>query len=321
MPAAASVAAPAPAPAWGMPAAAAPVVPEPVAAAPASFAAPVASGGDPIGTLDASQASIVQSIAAAIPDLEVKPDLSWSGEMVAGSPCTLDGRDAPGPANVAWLGSVSIPGKLSSLTIYNGPLTNVPHLLSRCYFDESTNQLQLALDFRPRAYGAYEMVDADGNYPGPEELGRKSFEYSGARADFFNKFATAELQATLSGLSKTLEGAAPTTIQPSELDLLTGSPLAITLTMPASDHNVQVVTEMRQVAADAWLEWVTDPSGTHDHRPGAPINTQYVYDSKFRQNTFLALKDYYAPIFGADATALAAAESGPLDEAYVGGGS
>jgi len=296
---------------------------DPVAAQPATTAAPAAAvGGDPIALLDSSQAALVDKIAAAIPDLEAKPDLSWTGETLAGTQATLDARDAPGPANVAWLGSVCIPGKLSSLTIFNGPLTDVPHLLSRCLYDKENNQLQFALDFRPRAYGAYEMVDAQGNYPGPEELGRKAFEYSGARSDFFNKFATTELQAEFNIMAKSLEDATPSAIQPSELDLLTGSPVAISLTMPATDQNAKILSEMREKAAETWLEWATDDSGEHAHRPGAPINTQYVYDAKMRQNAYLALRDYYTSTLGAaDGNTLAAAESGPLDEAYVGGGS
>jgi hypothetical protein len=60
----------------------------------------------------------------------------------------------------------------------------------------------------------------------------------------------------------------------------------------------------------------------HAHRPSAPVNTQYVYDSKFRQNAYMAVLPYYSGRFGAtDGAKLAAAESGPLDEGYVGGGS
>lgn len=308
---------------WGMPTAGGTATSSPEAvpsqmSVPAPFMGSI--GNDPIAFLHDSQASFVQTTKATIPDLEMKSDLSWSQEPIGGARCTLDAYDAPGPANIAWLGSVFIPGKMSSLTIFNGPLTDVPHLLSRCLLDG--NQLQLALDFRPRAYGAYEMVDSQGNYPGPEELGRKAFEYSGARSDFFNKFATQELQATLSHFIKSLEGATPTNIQPSNLDLLTGSPLAISLTMPVTDQNLRTVAELRQKAAESWLSWATDSSGTHDHRPGAPINTQYVYDAKFRQNAYLALRAYYSAAFGhADGSKLAAAESGPLDEAYVGGGS
>ncbi|KAL7573784.1 hypothetical protein ACA910_007813 [Epithemia clementina (nom. ined.)] len=314
-------AAPSPSPAWS--------APQP-AAAPASTFVATSSGNnnnnnDRLAALIASQEATVESIAKAIPTLETKPDLSWSlGEATIGSnPCIIDARDAPGPANIAWLASVTIPNTLSSLTIFNGPLTNVPHLLSRCYHDVKQQELQVVLDFRPRAYGAYELVDAQGNYPGPEQLGRKAFEYSAARMDFFNQFATSALQAELNHWTRSFQGAVPTSIQPTNLDLLTGSPLAIALTMPANDHNIQVALELRQVAVQAWLRWATNVSGAHNHRPGAPINAQYVYDAKFRQNAYLALRKYYSHIFNPadDGAALAVAESGPLDEAYVGGGS
>jgi hypothetical protein len=59
-----------------------------------------------------------------------------------------------------------------------------------------------------------------------------------------------------------------------------------------------------------------------NHRPGAPVNTQYVYDTKFKQNAYGALLDEYLALFGPhDGRQLAVGESGPLDEAYVGGGS
>lgn len=317
---------------WGQPAAAAapaPVAPAPVPAAPAAFVPPPApatppvapAGGDPIATLDASQVASVNAIAAAIPDLAVKPDLSWGaqdGVSIGGcSPAVLDARDAPGPANVAWLSSVCIPSKMSSLTIFNGPLTDVPHLLSRCCVVDG-NTLALALDFRPRAYGAYELVDADGNYPGPEQLGRKAFEYSGARNDFSKKFGNEQVVAFIDSAIASFEGATQTV--PSELDLLTGGPLAVSMTMPLTDANVATVAALREKAAAAWLGWALEDE--HGHRPGAPVNTQYVYDSKFRQNAYSALLPLYTQLFGNDDGAkLAAAESGPLDEGYVGGGS
>lgn len=62
-----------------------------------------------------------------------------------------------------------------------------------------------------------------------------------------------------------------------------------------------------------------DPKMT---RPGAPVNAQYVYDTKFRQNAYGALLEEYSALFGPDhGKLLAVADSGPLDEAYVGGAS
>lgn len=87
-----------------------------------------------------------------------------------------------------------------------------------------------------------------------------------------------------------------------------------------SDKNVDAIVAAREKAATYWLDWALDKS--HAHRPGAPINSQYVYDSKYKINAYGALLDVYVGLFGqADGAKLAAADSGPLDEAYVGGGS
>jgi len=47
-----------------------------------------------------------------------------------------------------------------------------------------------------------------------------------------------------------------------------------------------------------------------------------VYDSKYKINAYGVLLDVYTKLFGRiDGERLAAADSGPIDEAYVGGGS
>jgi len=277
-----------------------------------------ATPAEAIAILEASQAATVNAISAAIPDLTAKPTGSWApGAMsIAGYPATLDARDAPGPANVAWLSSLCVADKLSALTIFNGPLTYVPHLLSRCAVVDD-NTLSFCLDFRPRAYGAYEMVQADGSYPGPDVLGRQAFEYSAARKEFDTNFGNEQLVSFLQSL--TFEGATPCP-PASDFELQTSGPLRYAVSMPLTDANVAAVAGAKQQAAAFWIGWATD--GSFGHRPGAPVNTQYVYDSKFRQNAYSALLPIYSQLYGPDDGAvLAAADSGPLDEGYVGGGS
>jgi len=278
-----------------------------------------ATATDAVAQLDVSQIKSVNEIAAAIPDLEAKADLSWgagSGVSINNNPATLDARDAPGNSNIAWLSSVNVANSLSSLTIFNGPLTDVPHLLSRCVVNPD-NTLTFALDFRPRAYGAYEMKDAAGNYPGPETLGRDAFTYSGNRQDFDSKFGTPEVEQFMTATAAALQG---TPIPASELDTLTQGPLSLHVTVPLTDANLSTIVNAREKAAQYWLKWALEDD--HFHRPGAPINSQYVYDSKYRQNAYLALLPVYSAAFGAvDGQNLCAAESGPLDEGYVGGGS
>ncbi|KAL9182506.1 hypothetical protein ACHAXT_013158 [Thalassiosira profunda] len=273
-----------------------------------------------IATLEASQTKMVADIAAAIPDLAVKPDASISGDFsIGGGAVKLDASDAPGPANVAWLSDLCVDGLLSSLTIYNGPLTDVPHLISRCAVKDG--EVKFFLDFRPRAYGAYDLTDAERS---PDALGRKSFEYSGARKDFDTKFGTEEVLAFFEGIRNKLEGA---TDNPGlgddslpEAEKVTRGPMCIDVTMPLSAGNIGTIQSAREKATSLWLSWATDDS--HAHRPGAPINSQYVYDSKYKINAYGALLDVYVDMFGqSDGERLAAADSGPIDDAYVGGGS
>ena len=302
---------------WGQPAAAVsgPAAPAPTTPAPAALAPVPVVSGDPIATFKASQQAVVDEIVRSIPDLELKPDFCWeAGQVVGGATATLEARDAPGKANVAWLANLVVDSKLCSLTIFNGPLADVPHLLSRVAVVGDT--LELSVDARPRAYGAYEMVDAQGNYPGPDELGRKAFEYSGARMDYFNKYGTDVVKELLDPAQ--FENATPLEAL-SDLEGPTAGPLALNVRMPVTDANVQPVARVRDTMAQLRLDWSLY---AEQHSPGAPVNTQYVYDTKFRQNCFGALLPVYKKLFGPDdGTMVAVAESGPLDEAYVGGGS
>lgn len=268
-----TVTVPAPVPAYPAPVNQA-WTPAPAVPAASVTASPVSGAADAISQLDVSQQDSLNAIAAAIPDLAPKADLAWSaqsGVTIGGATAILDARDAPGPANIAWLASLCIDGKESSLTIFNGPLTNVPHLLSRvCVINDNT--LSFALDFRPRAYGAYEKRNPQtGEYPGPEELGRVAFEYSGNRKEFENSFGTDDVTTFMEATKASFEGATDNGPN-SELEQLTGGPLAISMTMPLTAGNVAAIASAREKAASYWLKWATD--GTHEHRPGAPVNTQ-----------------------------------------------
>ncbi|KAL3827405.1 hypothetical protein ACHAXA_003139, partial [Cyclostephanos tholiformis] len=288
-----------------------------------------------IASLESSQTLTVAKIALSIPDLALKPDacydLSSSDLVIGSSTIKLRAFDAPGPANAAWLSDLCVDSRLSSLTIYIGPLTNVPHLISRCSMTTggggggATDNLSLFIDFRLRSYGAYEMRNPiSGEYPGPDTLGRKSFKYLGARRDYETKFGTADVSNFLSDVRSSLTGAVdnPGLGNPalSELETLTRGPLALDVTMPLSADNVNTIISARERAVDISLGWALDTA--HRHKPGAPVNGQYVYNSKYKINAYLALLNVYVKLFGQkDGKKLAAADSGPIDEANVGGGS
>ena len=154
-------------------------VPDPVSAASVHADVPAAAPSTPpagvdatsaIASMETSQSKTVGDIAASIPDLAPKPDQSYNrsdGFTAMGNAVSLQASDAPGPANIAWISDLCVDGAMSSLTIFNGPLNDVPHLISICFINEG--MLNFLLDVRPRAYGAYDLRDADGNYPGPGE--------------------------------------------------------------------------------------------------------------------------------------------------------
>ncbi|KAL7448308.1 hypothetical protein ACHAWC_000518, partial [Mediolabrus comicus] len=138
--------------------------PSPAAASPAA-AVSSAVGGDmdatsAIVSMQTSQSKTLGEIASAIPDLAPKPDQSYElsdGFTVQGNSVSLQASDAPGPANIAWISDLCVDGTMSSLTIFNGPLKDVPHLISRCVITND-NTLNFFLDVRPRAYGAYDQM-------------------------------------------------------------------------------------------------------------------------------------------------------------------
>lgn len=212
-----------------------------VAASPSDVV--IVSSAD-VTALQTSQTHIMEKIKSSIPDLAVKPDLSVSSSegfsTIAGNTVKLNAYDAPGSANIAWISDLSIDNIMSSLTIFNGPLTNVPHLISRCVVTPNNGGdntlLHFFLDFRPRAYGAYDLRDASGNYPGPDTLGRKAFEYSGARKDFESKFGTEDVAKFYDDIKSQLDGAVENPglgdDRLPEMEKLTRGPLALDLTMP-----------------------------------------------------------------------------------------
>lgn len=266
-----------------------------------------------IDSFAASQEETLSKVLSAVPEIASKPDLCLNGESIAGGSATLKAFDAPGPPNIAWVSSLTHPS-MCSLTILNGPLNDVPHLVSRAVVVDQT--LSLYIDWKPRCYGGYDQVLPDGSYPGPDVLGREAFVLSSNRDSMSKKFYDS-LSPLLDSLSS-FEGAQRVT-SVTEAEQLVRGPVCVDLQMPLTDANVQTAIKVRSQAAEAWVDWQADPQ--HAHKPGAPVNTQYVYDSKAKINMYNALKEYYTQLFNDDGIKLAAADSGPLDEAYVGGGS
>jgi hypothetical protein len=101
-------------------------------------------------------------------------------------------------------------------------------------------------------------------------------------------------------------------------DLLHRSPLSIDVSLPANDASVALCGKACAEAADIWLRWMDE---TPPLPAGMKVTSTYAHDTKMRAQLFGVLASFYAGLFGDRGRALAAADAGPLDEAYVGGAS
>lgn len=266
-------------------------------------------------TLAGAQATAVDRIKASR-NLEPKDyprEQGFDSFTVGDAQGTITAYEAPGKDNVAWCSALNIGGPsicVSSLTTWCGPLYEVPHLCTRTVVTDS--QVELFIDFRPRAYAAYETRLDDGSYGEPNS--REWFGYKGARDGFGALFFTPEAEAWAAAL-KTQGSPKP---KATGDDLLYRGPLAIDISLPATDESVALCAKASTEAVDMWINWceTTEPLPA-----GMKVTSTYAYDTKMRAQMFGVLVSIYENLFGAQGRSLAAADAGPLDEAYVGGAS
>jgi hypothetical protein len=228
---------------------------------------------------------------------------------------------APAPAGNVWArwlagGDVA----RGSVAAFCGPLTDVPHLIAAC--GVSNGGIDLYIDFRPRADGAYDLKYATlAAYPEPST--RDAFAKASNRKDFAGAYFTPKLEAWRTGLL-TLPGATPNA--PLSLEhtaALSAGPMLLDLRLPLSDASASAAAAACTSAVDTWLHWMTHAEEMKRAlAAGMRQTATYTRDTKVRQQHFGFLLGKYAPLFGeADGKALTKADAGPLDEAYVGGGS
>ena len=279
-------------------------------------AAPLeAAPSDAADTLFASQEASLASIKEAL-HLEAK-DYPASLSLDSFAPTTggsgaLASFEAPGADNVAWCSDLRVTGgdvTLASLTVWCGPMKDVPHLV--CRTTVTASAVDLYIDFRPRAAVGYETMLEDGTYPEPDS--REAFMAKGERADFEKRFY-ADAGALLSGCGGEKKGPPA-----SDLEVAQRSPVALDVTLPASPESVEAAAGLCSDAAAKWLEWAQDDQ--HLLKPGMQVTSTYARDTKLRANNYALLVDAYSAVFGDQGTNLAAGDAGPLDEAYVGGAS
>jgi len=249
---------------------------------------------------------------------EYAVDLGFDTFDVNGASGTVVSYEGAGKPNVAWLSGLTLSDGSDvarcSLTAWVGPLSDVPHLMASCGVADGA--VTLSIDFPTRAECAYEP---SGVYEEPTT--REAFAMGGNRKDFAAAFYTEDLIAWRDGLLG-LPGAQNSPLSAEEMAAQSASPLYLDLRLPLTDDSATAAAAACVKASEAWLEWMlTSTEKKRDLPAGAKQTQVYARDTKLKTNAYGMLLRKYTSAYGEAGTGLAAADAGPLDEAYVGGGS
>lgn len=143
------------------------------------------------------------------------------------------------------------------------------------------------------------------------------------RKDFASAFYTDEAAAVAAALHALDGAAAAPALSKEQTSAISAGPLLVDLRLPLSDAMATAAADACSAAVDRWLGWMTSAEEMKRGLPAGMRQTAtYTRDTKVRANHFGFLLGKYSALYGeVDGKALAETDAGPLDEAYVGGGS
>ena len=254
----------------------------------------------------------------ALQPKEDTAELGFDSFSVGGCTGKAVGFEAPGAAsNVAWCSGLTMAGDdyaRSSLTVWVGPLSDVPHLAVSC--GVSDGGVDLSIDFRPRSAAGYDGRDPE-PYPDPET--REAFTESGERKDYAGAYYTEDAFAWRAALMELGEN---TPLSAEEMARTSAGPLYLDLKLPATEEAAAAAAAACEAAIERWTGWMAGSTDNGRDLPAGARQTKvYDRDTKVRQAAYGGLLAKYTARFGDDGKGLAAADAGPMDEAYVGGAS
>jgi len=271
------------------------------------------------GIVTGWQPAALSKVTSTLNLVSAKGFTGFDAFTMAGSSGKVESFEGPGTPNVAWCSGLTMSGgsiSRSSVTAFCGPLTDVPHLICAC--GVSDGGVDLYIDFRPRADGAYDPACATlADYPDPET--REAFAEGGNRKDFAAAFFTDEIAAAHAELLAL--GTPAAALSKDETATISAGPLLVDVRLPLDQ--AQEAADACSAAVDRWLTWMsTAEEMKRGLSAGMRQTATYTRDTKVRANHFGFLLKKYIALFGEeDGKNLASADAGPLDEAYVGGGS
>ena len=275
----------------------------------------------PAGSVTAWQPESMAKLLDTLGPLTPKDDASVFGFdsfTLEGAPGTISSYEGPGAPNVAWCSGLNIEGVRAGLTCFCGPLTDVPHLVVGVAVADGS--IELYIDWRPRADAAYDPAYATlADYPDPTD--RNMFSQSSNRKDLADAFYTEDAQAWRDSILALGTPEAPLSAE--QTASLSAGPCLIDMKLPLTDANAAAASDACAAAVDRWLGWMTSAGEMGRELPaGAKQTATYTRDTKVRMQHFGFLRGRYIAAYGEGVGHdLASADAGPLDEAYVGGGS
>ncbi len=266
--------------------------------------------------LPASRDTLVSSLELI--EKEYAADLGYASFSLGGASGGISSYEAPGKNNVAWCSALSLSdgdaSALGSISGFVGPLSDVPHLLASC--GVSDGGIDLLIDFRPRSECGYVP---SGEYEEPAT--REAFAMSGNRKDYAGAFYTEDAVAWRDALLA-LDGATHTPLSAEAMATESAGPLYTCLRLPLTDDAAAAAAKACEEATARWLGWMVGAAENKRELPaGAKQTMVYARDTKVRANNYGRLVKKYTALYGDEGKDLAAADAGPLDEAYVGGAS
>ena len=193
---------------------------------------------------------------------------------------------------VAWCSALSLSTATyasRSITVWNAPSVEVPHLFLRLGVSTggdaseapSPPTLELEIDYRHRLAAGYEGVQPDGGYPEPTS--REEFAQASVRRMYDETFFTAEARQWWEAVHQA-DGAKP--LRTPLTDAIVegrrqfggssnepcSGPLRVSLQFPLSDAAIEAAAEACEAAAARWLGWMAEA-------PDASwINNRRIYD-------------------------------------------
>jgi hypothetical protein len=115
-----------------------------------------------------------------------------------------------------------------------------------------------------------------------------------------------------------LPGAEESALTAQQMASLGASPVRVCLRLPLTADAASAASAACDKAVNLWLGWTVGAvTGPRALGAGAKQTSTYARDTKLRANAYGELLRIYTSLVGDAGKELAAADAGPLDEAYV----